>query len=104
MNPWRDWSIDHVVSVIDGGSDDIGNLVGCCKQCNSRKHGRPLWAWVRQFPSGFADEALTRRAMNEQPDEQWQVFMSETATAAEVRTWLDERGKAHSDGTDKGTI
>lgn len=30
-------TIDHIVALDNGGSDDIENLVLCCKRCNSRK-------------------------------------------------------------------
>ena len=30
-------TIDHVIALDNGGSDDIENLVLCCKKCNSRK-------------------------------------------------------------------
>ena len=36
-NPFRDFSIDHVVPVVKGGGDDVINLVPCCRSCNSRK-------------------------------------------------------------------
>lgn len=32
-----DFTVDHVVPVSLGGSDDLTNLVGCCKRCNSSK-------------------------------------------------------------------
>ncbi len=35
-----DLSIDHVVPVIQGGDNSEGNLVACCRRCNSRKCGR----------------------------------------------------------------
>lgn len=30
-------TIDHIVALYNGGTDDIENLVLCCKRCNSRK-------------------------------------------------------------------
>jgi len=51
-NPWFTFTVDHVYPVYRGGSNDIRNLVPCCKFCNSSKGsklldewnpGRPLW-------------------------------------------------------------
>jgi 5-methylcytosine-specific restriction protein A len=36
-NPFDDFCIDHVRSVATGGSDDLDNLVPCCRRCNSDK-------------------------------------------------------------------
>lgn len=36
-------SIDHIIPQKRGGSDDLGNLVLCCRRCNSRKHTRDYW-------------------------------------------------------------
>jgi len=40
--PFTNFTIDHVHPVVDGGTDDFGNLVPCCKTCNSRKHAMPV--------------------------------------------------------------
>lgn len=36
----RNLSIDHVVPRIQGGSNELENLVVACRSCNSRKGGR----------------------------------------------------------------
>ena len=36
-NPFRDFACDHVVPLISGGTNEIGNLVPCCRRCNSQK-------------------------------------------------------------------
>ena len=35
-------TIDHVQPVSQGGSDELDNLVPCCKSCNSAKGGRSV--------------------------------------------------------------
>lgn len=37
LNPYRNFSIDHVVPKSRGGSDDPDNLVPACRRCNCRK-------------------------------------------------------------------
>jgi hypothetical protein len=39
-NPWTDFCIDHVVPISSGGTDDLDNLVPCCRPCNASKGGR----------------------------------------------------------------
>lgn len=38
LNPFRNFTVDHLVPRKEGGSDDIANLFPCCKRCNSKKH------------------------------------------------------------------
>jgi 5-methylcytosine-specific restriction endonuclease McrA len=38
-------TVDHLVPVISGGSDDPWNLVSCCVSCNSLKHDDE-WQWL----------------------------------------------------------
>lgn len=35
-------NVDHVVSVADGGQDDMANLVTSCRDCNIGKHARSI--------------------------------------------------------------
>lgn len=37
LNPFLDFTIDHVVPVAKGGGDELANLVPACRLCNSRK-------------------------------------------------------------------
>lgn len=39
-------TIDHVIALSAGGSDDIDNLVPACGRCNSGKRDRPLLVWL----------------------------------------------------------
>lgn len=31
------FTVDHIVPVFKGGTDDLSNLVACCRRCNSKK-------------------------------------------------------------------
>ena len=37
LNPFDGFEIDHVHPVSKGGTDDLENLVPCCRPCNQRK-------------------------------------------------------------------
>ena len=36
------WTKDHLVTVIDGGSDDISNIRPLCYECNFKRHTKPI--------------------------------------------------------------
>jgi hypothetical protein len=38
MNPFDDFTIDHMDSQKNGGTDELPNLIPACHACNSRKH------------------------------------------------------------------
>lgn len=42
-SPQVDLEIDHIQAVANGGSNDIGNLIAACQQCNSGKTDSRLW-------------------------------------------------------------
>jgi len=42
MNPFRDFSIDHIIPRSAGGNSFYENLVPCCRHCNHSKSGRSL--------------------------------------------------------------
>ena len=47
-------TIDHLFPRIKGGTDNVENLVCCCKSCNSSKGKKDLMAWFNergQFPN-----------------------------------------------------
>lgn len=37
LNPFRNFQIDHAIPLSAGGTDDLGNLVGSCRECNRSK-------------------------------------------------------------------
>jgi hypothetical protein len=41
LKPWQSFSIDHVIPRSKGGTDELCNLVPCCRHCNSVKKNRP---------------------------------------------------------------
>lgn len=48
LHPFRNFHVDHMKPVIDGGGNDLDNLVPCCTSCNSRKGSRPA-EYLRKF-------------------------------------------------------
>jgi len=38
----RDLTLDHIQSVSAGGANDSGNLVTCCRSCNSSRQDKPV--------------------------------------------------------------
>lgn len=38
-------TVDHVVPLSKGGTNDLSNLVSCCRSCNSKKRARTLEEW-----------------------------------------------------------
>jgi 5-methylcytosine-specific restriction endonuclease McrA len=56
--PWENYmwagvgeaTVDHVVPQSLGGTDDIENLVPCCKTCNSKKGSRNTISVSMEYP------------------------------------------------------
>jgi 5-methylcytosine-specific restriction endonuclease McrA len=48
-------SIDHIVPVVKGGTNDLYNLTLCCKPCNSSKNKKTLLYWLN-----IRSDAITR--------------------------------------------
>jgi 5-methylcytosine-specific restriction endonuclease McrA len=44
MSP-RDKTLDHIIPRSRGGMHGVGNVVVCCRSCNSRKHARTPTEW-----------------------------------------------------------
>ena len=40
-------TLDHILPVELGGTNEETNLVTCCESCNSRKQAKPLEVWLR---------------------------------------------------------
>jgi 5-methylcytosine-specific restriction endonuclease McrA len=43
--PARELTMDHVVPIARGGKTTKGNVVACCKECNTRKKARMPMEW-----------------------------------------------------------
>jgi hypothetical protein len=48
MHPFRNFHVDHVNPVVNGGTNEIQNLVPSCQSCNSKKRARPA-EFLRKF-------------------------------------------------------
>jgi hypothetical protein len=42
------FTVDHITPVIKGGTDDLSNLVACCRSCNSKNGVKDYSAFVGQ--------------------------------------------------------
>lgn len=47
--PSRAHCLDHVVPLVDGGSNSYRNLVSCCMECNSEKRGHTAADFLRRL-------------------------------------------------------
>jgi 5-methylcytosine-specific restriction endonuclease McrA len=52
-------TIDHVISLARGGSNEVDNIVGCCRSCNSSKHDGDVLDWLER--RGLDVDAAFRR-------------------------------------------
>ncbi len=43
-------TLDHVEPRLKGGDASPGNLVTCCRRCNTWKGGQPAWAFLAARP------------------------------------------------------
>lgn len=62
-NRWHH-SYDHIVALADGGSDEMENLVDCCRSCNKSKADRSLSEWlelVRENQSSYHENHPARK-------------------------------------------
>lgn len=93
-------TVDHVIPVALGGSDDPSNLVAACRDCNSGKTSTspdgPLVAEV-------SAAALTwTEAMQQAAAERTAVYAHDKRVAADFRAaweqwkWTDYKGKQHA--------
>lgn len=56
MNPFVNFTVDHVQPRAAGGKDNLANLVPCCRDCNSAKGTRSLLEFRRTRVGG--DDAV----------------------------------------------
>lgn len=50
MFPEADLTLDHVQPRVRGGDHSDGNLVACCRACNTAKGGEAAWAFLAPRP------------------------------------------------------
>lgn len=57
----QDKSLDHMHPLSLGGDHSAGNVLVCCRRCNSKKHDTPFDVWLTKIPAPCA-RALKERA------------------------------------------
>jgi 5-methylcytosine-specific restriction endonuclease McrA len=48
--PAAELTLDHVQPKVKGGDDSDGNVVACCRSCNTQKGGRAAWDFLARRP------------------------------------------------------
>jgi hypothetical protein len=61
-NPFATFCVDHVYPVARGGSNDIANLVPCCRRCNASKRDTLLDDWASNRKWYLTDAYVTECA------------------------------------------
>lgn len=92
-------TVDHVIPVALGGSDDPGNLVTACKDCNAGKSSvapdSPIVADVNLRAAAWAgamEQAAAERADDHQ---RMQILTDRFREAWDGWKWTDKLGKEH---------
>lgn len=94
LNPFTEFTVDHVVPVSRGGTHELGNLVPCCRSCNSSKSAQDVDSFMSQ---SIAPEKAIRVAPVDIPDSTGEMLrVSDVAQQLgvhqnTVRNWLRER-------------
>lgn len=57
LNPFKNFTIDHIVPVARGGTNDFDNLVAACKTCNSSKHTQDYELFVNAYRPSVTSRA-----------------------------------------------
>lgn len=57
-DPASTW--DHVVAVANGGLTEPYNVVPACVRCNSSKHTRNVWAWLKETGREASDSLISQ--------------------------------------------
>ena len=84
-------TVDHIVPVALGGSDDPGNLVAACKDCNS---GKSASAPDAPLAADVAQDALRWAAAIRQASA---VQLAEQQRAQEITAWFDTLWTEYAD-------
>lgn len=87
--------VDHVVAIANGGSDDDGNLITSCRECNLGKGARPIELAVApmRLDTGDRSEKLEQlKAYQSFIAEEFKLNEEWADTAEELWSKLDKRG------------
>lgn len=59
--PANQRTVDHIVPVANGGTNDPSNLCLACKNCNDRKQDKPAWQFLWEEYNNDVSAYLARR-------------------------------------------
>lgn len=84
-------TIDHLLPLVRGGSNFEGNLVPCCKTCNSSKGARLVVEWRAALPAGKTVAVAAPRLEQNRPRGRRLVLIAERTCAVCGRLFAGAR-------------
>lgn len=94
--PYEEWqynrpsspTVDHIVAVASGGSNEPGNLTICCHSCNMRKGDRGLAAFFEDIGIDVPDFPTLADVLQENPDNTARFSTAERVQVIAPETWI----------------
>jgi hypothetical protein len=92
--PSRAHCLDHVVPLVEGGSNSYRNLVSCCMGCNSEKRGHAAADFLRRL---YREGRLSKEDLSER------LLAVQAIAAGKLRPQVFNGENAGSEGSTKNT-